>query len=122
MKPRTPEEYQEGLERCEADCRRMEEIVFEMLTLARVDGGERRAAIVAATNVSGCIRQVADQFSSMATLKRVSIVVSAPEPMFAMLGMQDCSLLLSNLVLNAIQHSYADSLVKVSAVRESDEV
>jgi signal transduction histidine kinase len=124
MKPRTAEEYQAGLERCEADCRRMEEIVYEMLTLARIDGGERREASLAPADISGCIHQVAEQFSSMATLRRVAITITpvAPGPVHVMVRTQDCHLLVSNLVLNAIQHSYADSVVAVSAVPDGDEV
>ena len=37
MKARTQEEYEAGLNRCLADCIRMEEMVAQMLTLARVE-------------------------------------------------------------------------------------
>jgi len=39
MKKRTAEEYEAGLERCLSDCERMEQIVAQMLTLARVEEG-----------------------------------------------------------------------------------
>ncbi|HEY0794310.1 MAG TPA: HAMP domain-containing sensor histidine kinase [Acidisarcina sp.] len=122
MKPRTPEEYQAGLERCEADCARMEEMVYEMLTLARIDAAERPAATLVPSDIAGCIRQVADQFSTMASLRQVNIVVLAAEALHVLIRAQECQLLVSNLVLNAIQHSYAQSQVTVSAVSEGDEV
>ena len=37
LKPRTTQEYERGIERCQLDCERMEETVAKMLTLARVE-------------------------------------------------------------------------------------
>lgn len=116
MRPRTSQEYQAGLDRCEADCGRMEEIVYKMLTLARVDGGQPATQSPAATDLAGCARQVADQFESMATLRRVRIALSLAEPLMVRVAPQECMLLLSNLVLNALQHSYPESQVTITAL------
>lgn len=106
MKQRTAAEYEAGLERCEADCARMEEIVAKMLTLARaesMDAGQRQSSAV--SDIAELMRQVAYQFRSMAELRRVAVAVSASESHYVRLAPEECSLLLSNLLQNALQHS-----------------
>jgi signal transduction histidine kinase len=114
MKERSTEEYQAGLERCEADCSRMEEIVAKMLTLARVenaDSADNRAG--SSTNLSEALSQVIEQFSSMADLRGIQIVRSSRGPFYVALKAEDCGLLLSNLLLNALQHSTRGSQVMI---------
>ncbi|HLH35190.1 MAG TPA: HAMP domain-containing sensor histidine kinase [Alloacidobacterium sp.] len=120
MKERSAEEYQAGLERCEADCSRMEEIVAKMLTLARVENHEiANAQPDRSTNVSEVLHQVMEQFSSMADLRGIQIVRSSRGPFYVALKAEDCGLLLSNLLLNALQHSSRGSQVMILA-RETD--
>ena len=64
LKRRTVHEYEPGLERSQLDCQRMEQIVAKMLTLARVEANSVPAAV--ATDLSEVLRQVSQQFDSMA--------------------------------------------------------
>ena len=117
MKPRTIVEYQSGLERCLLDCERMQNIVTEMLTLARIEDEATRpdgpAAAVTA-DMTQVARQVADQFSSLAEINRLQIEVSAPASLALDMEEEQMRLLCSNLLWNALQHSHPGSIVRVA--------
>jgi signal transduction histidine kinase len=121
MKPRGVEQYRAGLEKCQADCERMEEIVGKMLTLARFDNLEKYATVtVANTDLDQSIRQVEQQFRSMAELRGVSVVLEIQEPLPVSVSAEEATLLLSNLLLNALQHSGRATQTKISARSSPD--
>jgi signal transduction histidine kinase len=119
MKPRTAEEYRAGLERCATDCSRIEEIVVKMLTVARFENAIAQAPVTTSfTNLEECLRQMLSQFESMAQLRKASINFQIPELLFARISEEDCRLLFSNLLLNALQHSPADTQITMQARAE----
>jgi signal transduction histidine kinase len=123
MKKRTAEEYEAGLERCHADCARTEEIVLKMLTLARVEQpASEGQASQAATDISDCVRRTAEQFASMATLRKIDVQFFAADSLFVPLTEEDCCLMISNLLLNALQHSPPGAQVFIAAELTSSEV
>ena len=121
MKPRTLEEYQLGLEKCHADCARMEEIVAKMLTLARVESEPPSHSDFSPiqTDLSHCLQQVSEQFESMADVHRLRIIVSIAPSVLVDLDTEQCHLLCSNLLMNALQHSPAGS--EIHAIVEQHE-
>lgn len=119
IKRRTAQEYQAGLERCLADCLRLEEIVAKMLTLARVENASV-AAQKSVADLADSMRQVVAQLETFAALKNIQLSVAAP-PTGACpvpVSAEDCSLALSNLLLNALQHSPAESTVELRLVND----
>ncbi|MBT9332293.1 sensor histidine kinase [Paracidobacterium acidisoli] len=115
MKKRTAEEYEAGLERCHADCARMEEIVLKMLTLARVESAAAgTTAIETASDAAACTRRTAEQFASMAELRNVKVQVTASGPLSVRLSEDDFGLIVSNLLLNALQHSPQQAAVQIT--------
>jgi signal transduction histidine kinase len=115
MKQRTVLEYEKGIERCQLDCDRMEEAVAKMLTLARVETRTELPSAGVATDIAQILRQVAEQFDSMAELKRVRILVTAEEAVMVDVEAEQLQLLCSNLLLNALQHSPAGSSIRTVA-------
>jgi signal transduction histidine kinase len=114
MRPRSVEEYQQGLDVCMNDCVRLENIVQEMLTLA----GSQYAAgqDYKTTDVSDIAleaREALDKFASLAELRDVHPTLAISGPTQVALDAKDCNLLCSNLLLNAIQHSPRGSEVHV---------
>ena len=118
MKRRSPDEYQAGLERCLTDSERLEELVAEMLTLARIEAAPisgPAASPSTSTDLAAALRQTVANLQSVADLRGIHInlapddstQVSVPVPR------DDLSLLLCNLLLNAIQHSSAGSAVSL---------
>jgi signal transduction histidine kinase len=110
LKQRTAIEYERGIERCQLDCQRMEETVAKMLTLARVEANSVPAAV--ATDLADVLRQVAQQFESMAELKRLQILILAEGPVMVDIEPEQLHLLCGNLLLNALQHSPAGSAIR----------
>ena len=110
LKQRTALEYERGIERCQLDCDRIEETVAKMLTLARVETDSAPAS--AATDLTFLLRQVTEQFESMAELKRLQILVLAEGPVMVDVEPEQLQLLCGNLLLNALQHSPAGSEIR----------
>jgi signal transduction histidine kinase len=110
LKQRTALEYEQGIERCQLDCERLEETVAKMLTLARAETNS--ASPKMAADLADVLRQVSEQFESMAELKHLKIVLSAEEPVWVDVDPEQLQLLCSNLLLNALQHSPAGSAIR----------
>ena len=115
MRPRSVEEYQQGLELCLSDCTRLENIVQEMLTLA---GSQYAAAQEdkTTTDVSDLAlyaREALEKFTSLAELLKVRPTLAISGPTLVALDAKDCNLLCSNLLLNAIEHSPLGSGVHI---------
>jgi len=112
MRRRTPEEYQAGNERALADTERIEELVAEMLTLARVESGPTPAA-TATSDLAECVSKTAAELETFAGVRQVDIAIDClpAGPCAVRLGAEDCALIVSNLLMNAIQHSPPHSQV-----------
>ena len=121
LKQRTAIEYERGIERCQMDCDRMEEAVGKMLTLAQVETNTEMLSSHFETNLAQTVRQVAEQFESMAELKRLRILVSAEDAVMVDIEAEQLQLLCSNLLLNALQHSPAGSAIR-AVVRQNGEL
>ena len=83
MKRRTPDEYHAGLERCLTDSERLEELVAEMLTLARIEAAPATspASTLApspppSTDIAAALRQTVATLQSVADLRGVHIETS----------------------------------------------
>jgi signal transduction histidine kinase len=127
MKRRTSVEYEAGLERCLADCLRLEEIVSKMLTLAREESSGATPGLAGATLLKACVWETISQLDTVAALHGVQVAFAEPDAKFRAaqiaLPEEDCALLVSNLLLNALQHSASGSTVEIRLVREGrDEV
>ncbi|HEY1647175.1 MAG TPA: HAMP domain-containing sensor histidine kinase [Terracidiphilus sp.] len=127
LRQRTAAEYELGLARCVADTERLEELVGKMLTLARVESGPSNDAsapgasvpdastLGPACNIAHCLRGSIAELQPVAALRRVTVnlVNQAARGPFVPLSAGDCSLLVSNLLLNALQHSPPESSVQL---------
>jgi signal transduction histidine kinase len=116
LKQRTAIEYERGIERSQLDCQRMEETVAKMLTLARVEANSVPVAV--ATDLTEVLRQVSQQFESMAELKRLQILILAEGPVMVDIEPEQLQLLCGNLLLNALQHSPAGSAIRALAKQD----
>jgi signal transduction histidine kinase len=113
MRQRTTEEYAAGIEVSLVDCERMEDIVARMLTLARAEHPATEHQSAGPSDLAAAAASIAQQFESMAELRWVTLTLAADEPAFVSLSNEECSLLCSNLLLNALQHSPPRTEVKI---------
>jgi signal transduction histidine kinase len=115
MRPRSVEEYQQGLDLCLSDCVRLENIVQEMLTLAgsQYAAGQNGKSTTDVSDLALYAREALEKFTSLAELRRVHPTLAISGPTLVALDPKDCNLLCSNLLLNAIQHSTPGSEVHI---------
>lgn len=122
MRQRTPQEYQAGLERCLADSLRLEDLVAKMLTLARLESAAPNLGPQSTSDMAECLRLTVDQLATFATLHDMRVSIAAPASVAVPIAADDCFLLLSNLLLNALQHSPPESRVEVRLSQISESV
>jgi len=124
MKRRTAQEYQAGLERCLADALRLESLVADMLTLARAETASPIGEAPSAADLNDCIYQAVSQLETIAALRNVPVAFTDPlpdaAPLHVAMPAEDCRLLVSNLLLNALQHSPPASTVAIRVTWEPD--
>lgn len=115
-RPRSTNEYREGLENCLSDCARLEDLVQKLLTLARLEqssAGELSSS--GQTDLSECLREIAAQMEPFATLRGVELKLELDDGVLALLRYEDCESLAFNLVLNALQHTLSGGRVTLRA-------
>jgi len=120
MRQRTPEEYAAGVEVSLVDCERMEEIVARMLTLARAEHIATAEPAGSTADLAAAAASAVQQFQSMAEVRSVNLTFTADESAFVALSSDECLLLCSNLLLNALQHSPPRTEVKMLLRTEGD--
>jgi signal transduction histidine kinase len=98
-------EYEAGLDRCQADCERMEEIVAKMLTLARVENEDDTKVCRYATPLIDSLRTVSEELATVAAVKKLRVSITGDEAAEVDVAPEQLRLLCSNLILNALQHS-----------------
>ena len=118
LKRRTEAEYKDGLERVVDDVDRLESLITQMLQLARFE--ETGQEGVPTIELGEIAHHVATLLKPIADQRQVSVRVEAPPGVQVRLRRDLAEALVSNLLLNAIQHSSPMSPpVVVSVVQSS---
>ncbi|HEY5255320.1 MAG TPA: ATP-binding protein [Acidobacteriaceae bacterium] len=110
---RTAAEYERGLEMCLSDCARLEDLVQKLLLLARVEHPREETIAAAKTDLSECLREVVEAMEPLASVRGVKLVVELHESAIARVAFDDCATLVTNLVVNSLQHTAAGGTVIV---------
>ena len=121
LRTRTPAEYKSGLERCQEDIQRLEELVRQMLTLAHAESQNSPAdsSEDSVTDLMQAAQAVVARLTPMATLRQVSLVLAGDEARIPVDTAQAITMM-ENLLCNAIQYSRPDGKVYV-AIHPRDE-
>ena len=120
MRNRSPEEYQRGLEQALNDNQRVEELVSQMLALAR--SSERAEETLTNVDLGEEVASALKAIASFAEHKDIQLVPSLASDVKVRLPQNAVQILVSNLVTNAVQHSPRGSEVRIAvrAGQESD--
>jgi len=116
MRNRTPEEYRAGLDRVLGDNERVEELVQQMLSLARFE--EQGGASTTWTDFGATIREAAANLDSIAESRELALRCSVEDGVMVRLSADAARTLASNLILNALQHSPCGSEVMVTVAMQ----
>jgi signal transduction histidine kinase len=113
MKNRSAEDYRNGLDRLLIDNRRVEDLASRMLVLGRI--GEKTAEPTHDVDVGEEIQSALEGIASFAEWKGVSIESALDPDLRVRIASGELKILVSNLVMNALQHSAHGLQVRVSA-------
>ena len=120
MRPRGLEEYVRGLELSINDTLRLEQTVNQMLTFARLEERGRPALEHTSSDFARGLQRVAASFHPLAQLRQVRLEISSPVSLSVALREEDGRVLLSNLLMNALQHSPPDAMVSACLCQVKD--
>jgi signal transduction histidine kinase len=123
MRERPLHEYQEGIAAALEDNERVEQLVTRMLTLARFE--ERSQPATEPLDLSACAARVVEMLRPWALSQQVMLQLDALAGATVLLTYEAAETLLSNLVMNAVQHSRAGGVVRIAvqvAVQVADDV
>lgn len=118
MRSRSSEEYADGLNRLLQDNQRVEDLVSRMLTLARMEQSAESSVVT--IDLSESVRLTLDNVASFAEAHSVAVRLDSDPGIRVLLTTEKAEVLLSNLVVNAVQHSNAGSEVKVELKRSAN--
>lgn len=117
LKLRPAEEYRTGLDRILEDTGRVEALVTQMLQLARLEEGQRADHPV--IDLGDTVQSVTKLLNSVAEQRGLHIEAENSRELLVRLHPESAEVLLSNLLLNAVQHSKAGARIRVSARRHN---
>ncbi len=116
LRRRTVEEYAAGLQRVLEDNRRVEALVAQMLQLASLE--EASSDDAPATDLGKLIAETLEHLRPFAEERGVSLHFAPSPGMQVRLSPERGNILISNLIMNAIQHSPSGREVEVSLSME----
>ncbi|HEX5284440.1 MAG TPA: HAMP domain-containing sensor histidine kinase [Bryocella sp.] len=118
LRSRTTEEYSEGLVRILEDNERLEQLVGRMLTLARFE--EQGTSVSEGADLGRSVQKTVDSLQQWIEARGIHLSVEMDENVRVPLAEEAAEILVSNLLMNAVQHSASGTQVSVS-VRVEDE-
>jgi signal transduction histidine kinase len=117
LKRRTSEEYAEGLERIFEDNIRVEALVGQMLLLSRLE--EVANGTVAPIDFSEAVKTVLLQLKPIAEEMYLALSCDCPPKMMVSISQEHARILISNIVLNAMQNSRPGKTVRTCVARQA---
>jgi signal transduction histidine kinase len=117
-----PARTQEWLDRCLARTEEIQAIIKDWLTLARLEGGALAGQRVK-VDLKQTIAEILKAYEVMASAEGITLEARLPEADCYVTGDQNClSVLVDNLVVNAIKYNKPGGKVVVSVEVQPDEV
>ena len=122
MRPRAASEYAAGLETLLEDSARVEELVARMLASARFE--EQRSKMLLrgpqATDLREICARTVDRLRPLVEARKLRVKLEGVGPIQVPLSPDEIDVLVSNLLVNAAQHSFPGGEIRVSLLGEGD--
>jgi two-component system OmpR family sensor kinase len=119
-RPRERPEYEEALRSCLAEVARLSRLTEALLMLARLDAGESRETPRENVALAPILGEVAARLGGGDRARDVSVVLEAPADIRVDVAPAAVSLVISNVLDNAIKFSPAGGKVTIEAFVEAD--
>lgn len=122
LRPRTGVEYRETLKRMQEETAQMTNIVENLLSLARADGGADSISLVP-TQLDSLLRSAVERWKGAAVKGLLDLHVEMPSAdLFVLCDQEGIQRLLSILLENAVKYTPSGGMVLVSAVLEGERI
>lgn len=121
-RPREPSEYQAVLASCLDEVERLSRLTADLLTLARLDAGERHGCGRESVAVGKAIDQAVKRIQPDAQRKNVTVAVEPTAPLSVAVYDGSLEQVVGNLLENAIKFSPPGGRVTVRVAREGDSI
>ncbi|MFO7588475.1 MAG: hybrid sensor histidine kinase/response regulator [Gemmatimonadota bacterium] len=121
--PGAAEKRADWIDRCLARTSELQDLIDDWLTLSRLEGGRSLAREIRPIDVRPVVETVVRSYEEMARQEDVRLVLELPEHGPVALGDRNCvSVLVDNLVTNAIKYNRPGGSVVVGARERDGEV
>ncbi len=111
------------IDRCLARTSELQELIDDWLTLSRLERGDALARDIRSVDLHPVVETVVRSYEELAGSAGVTLELDLPEESLFALGDRNClSVLVDNLVTNAIKYNRRGGSVRVSATREGEMV
>jgi signal transduction histidine kinase len=111
-KPRNNEEYKEKINFCISEVDRINNLVDQLLLLARFEN-QKMTLNIAPTNINECVSVALERFENKANSKNIRVVKQfSNDAIYCNTDGYLLSIILNNLISNALKYSHEDGLVQ----------
>jgi len=112
-KPRNNEEYKEKINFCISEVDRINNLVDQLLLLARFENQKMTLNSVP-VNINECILEIINRFKNKAMSKNISVVKQFPkEDLYCITDGYFLSIILNNIISNALKYSHENGIVEL---------
>jgi len=112
-KPRNNEEYKEKINFCISEVDRINNLVDQLLLLARFENQKMTLNSVP-VNINECVLEIINRFKNKAMSKNISVVKQFPkEDLYCITDGYFLSIILNNIISNALKYSHENGIVEL---------
>ncbi len=117
-RPRERAEYEEALGSCLGEVERLSRLTEELLTLARLDAGELREALTQPVPLTPILDEAVTRLAPEALRREVTVSVDAPAQLTVLVAPAAATLIVANVLDNAVKFSPPGGQVRVQVAVE----
>lgn len=120
-KPRNQAEYEEKISYCIDEVDRINTIIDQLLILARFEN-QKKSVDISSIQGNAVLQDVLLRFQTKIASKNISIITDYPENLQIKTDLHLFSIIIHNLVSNALKYSINNGVITFSVVSESDKM
>jgi signal transduction histidine kinase len=120
-KPRNQAEYEEKISYCIDEVDRINTIIDQLLILARFEN-QKKSVDISSIQWNAVLQDVLLRFQTKIASKNISIITDCPENLQIKTDLHLFSIIIHNLVSNALKYSINNGVITFSIVSESDKM